>query len=402
MNTTGYVAAAIAPTIALAVKSPALIRNRDSVLLRCVCTLMALAAAVLIGAAPPCVRAVNTLTGVPNFAALLVYCLMTAFSASCLVLLVHWRGGPPARVRRDSRNWIAGYTAVVLVLCALFARGDAPVERPRDLDTYYATEPFIREMIVLYLLALATAAVAMVVLCCRWMCHLRGWPRAGLLCQVATAAGLLGYAMAKLLAVSARWAGCDTDYLSTRLAPAMAAMSLVVSSVGYILPIAGPRLERAHHHWRQCRSLAPLWREVTAHTHTRGRGQRTPCWILPSIQLTDLETVIADRLLELSPYGDPAVHTVARRQALADGLTLREAEATAAAATIAAAVVAERAHQLRQHDGPRTLVGAAPAYRPFPAAHLDLVRVAQALSSSSLVDEARRRAHTDAARLPVT
>ncbi|GGV55881.1 MAB_1171c family putative transporter [Streptomyces spectabilis] len=401
MNTTGYFAAAIAPTLALAIKLPALIRNWHSILLRCVCTLMALAAAVFICAAPPIIRVINTTTGVPNSSALLVYCLMTAFSASCLVLLVHWRGGPPARVRRSSRRWIVAYTAVVLALCTLFILGDAPVERPRDFDTYYASEPFIREMIVLYLLAHAAAAVAMAVLCCRWMRHLPAWHRAGLLCQVGTAAGLLSYDVAKLIAVFARWTGYDRDYLSTYLAPPLASMSSVISSVGYILPIAGPHLSSARCHRRQYRSLTPLWREVTANTQGK-KHTRPPRWALPSTRLTELETAIADRLLELSPFGDPEVRTAAMQKALEGGSTPQEAEAAAAAAAIAAAVVAEQAHQPHQHDAPRTLLGTGPVHRPLPAAHLDLVRIAEALTGSPVVGEARRRARAEAARQGVT
>ncbi|QCX82640.1 hypothetical protein C9F11_45400 (plasmid) [Streptomyces sp. YIM 121038] len=401
MNTTGYFAAAIAPTLALAIKLPALIRNWHSVLLRCVCTLMALAAAVFICAAPPIITGINNATGVPNSSALLVYCLMTAFSASCMVLLVHWRGGPPAQVRRHSRHWIVAYTAVVLALCVLFLLGDAPVGRPRDFDTYYAGEPYIRELIVLYLLAHAAAAVTMAVLCCRWMRHLPTWHRAGLLCQVGTATGLLGYDVAKLLAVGARWTGHDRDYLSTYLAPPLASMSSVISSIGYILPIAGPHLSSARCHLRQYRSLAPLWREVSANAQGK-RRTRPPRWALPSIRLTERETVIADRLLELSLFGDPAVRTAAMHKALAGGSTPQEAEAAAAAAAIAAAVVAEQAHQPRQHDAPRTLLGTGPVHRPLAAAHLDLVRISEALVTAPVVDEARRRARAEAGQQKVT
>ena len=81
----------------------------------------------------------------------LVYLLLSAFSGSCLVLIINWRGGPPETTRRLSRRWIAGYGAVCAAIVLLFVLGEAPVERLRDFDTYYANTPYIREMIVLYL-----------------------------------------------------------------------------------------------------------------------------------------------------------------------------------------------------------------------------------------------------------
>jgi len=42
------------------------------------------------------------------------------------------------------------------------------VERRTDLDTYYASAPFIREMIVLYLVSYMTATAMTTLLCWRW------------------------------------------------------------------------------------------------------------------------------------------------------------------------------------------------------------------------------------------
>ncbi len=40
---------------------------------------------------------------------------------------------------------------MIVALWVLFLPADAPAERLRDLDTYYATTPFMREEILLYL-----------------------------------------------------------------------------------------------------------------------------------------------------------------------------------------------------------------------------------------------------------
>jgi len=49
-------------------------------------------------------------------------------------------------VRRSSRRRQAGYVPDITALVLLFVLGDAPADRHRDVDTYYATEPFIGQM----------------------------------------------------------------------------------------------------------------------------------------------------------------------------------------------------------------------------------------------------------------
>ena len=71
---------------------------------------------------PPTIAEVNRLTGITNFSAPLVYVLLSAFSASCLVLIINWRGGPPEVTGRLSRRWIAGYGAVSAAIDAGFTR----------------------------------------------------------------------------------------------------------------------------------------------------------------------------------------------------------------------------------------------------------------------------------------
>ncbi|MFE0061400.1 MAB_1171c family putative transporter [Streptomyces sp. NPDC059003] len=399
MNSTVYYVAAIALATALAVKVPAMVRAWHEVRVRCVFLVMALAASGFVSAAPPSAAAVNDLTGIPNFAGPLVYCLMTAFSASCTVLLVHWRGGHPRQVRRTARNWIAAYSTIALTLIGLFSLGDAPVERVRDLDTYYANTPFIREMIVLYLLAHAVAAIAMATLCWRWLHDMGGWLRAVLLCQVGAAAGLLAFDLAKLTAVAARWMGQNWDDLSTSVAPPFASASSVISAIGYTLPLAGPHLSRAHCHWTQYRALAPLWHEVRPKDASRCDAQRTLWWAPPSVWLTERETSIGDELLRLSRYRDTDLRTAALRRALAAGSPHAEAEAIADAADIAqAAVTASAQVAARPEDQPGAPETAEPSTTITPRPCQDLVKIAHALASSPIVDAAREQAREDAVR----
>ncbi|MFE2147686.1 hypothetical protein ACFXA3_39180, partial [Streptomyces sp. NPDC059456] len=215
MNGQDYYIPAAALAVSLAFKLPALRNNWRDPLLRSVCALLILAGSVFTFAAPPTIVAVNRWTGVTNFSAPLVYCLITLFSAACLVLIVNWRGGPPEETRRISRRWMLGYAGVVVVLVALFLLGETPVERLRDFDTYYANTPYIQQMIALYLTAHLVAAVVMVAMCWRWSLQVHGWLRIGLMIIVSGYVFNLSYDATKISAVVARWAGHDLDDLST-------------------------------------------------------------------------------------------------------------------------------------------------------------------------------------------
>lgn len=155
-----WIPAAVLAT-ALAIKLPTIIRLWKDPLLRAVGGLLLLACAVFVFVAPSTIVRVNRVTGVPNISAPWVYSLLTAFCGACLVLIIAWRDGlseRSARTRRATRWVVSVYGGVIVALWVLFALADVPVERTRDLDTYYANTPFMREEILLYLLA-HTAAV---------------------------------------------------------------------------------------------------------------------------------------------------------------------------------------------------------------------------------------------------
>ncbi|MFD9569305.1 hypothetical protein ACFWBI_05610 [Streptomyces sp. NPDC059982] len=197
---------------------PALLRNPRDPLLRSVGALLLTAVGVFVFAAVPMIAKVNEVTGVPNFAAPLVYSLLTACAGSGLVLVINWRGGRPGHILRAKRWCIGAYCAVCAALFALFALGSAPVERLRDFDTYYAGTAYIREMIVLYLLVHTVSALLMSFLCWRWLREVSGELRVGLALIVVGYSLSVCFDVCKFTAIGARWAGLDWDYLSTDLA----------------------------------------------------------------------------------------------------------------------------------------------------------------------------------------
>ncbi|MFD3540668.1 MAB_1171c family putative transporter [Streptomyces sp. NPDC058662] len=390
MNGKDYYIPAAAMAVSLAFKLPALRTNWRDPLLRSVCALLALAGAVFAFAAPPTILAVNRWTGVANFSAPLVYCLITAFSASCLVLVVNWRGGPPERTRRVSRRWILGYSAVIAALIVLFLLGDAPVERLRDFDTYYANTPYMRQMIALYLGAHHVAAVVMVAMCWRWSLQVRGWLRVGLVIIVSGYVFNLSYDATKISAVVARWLGHDLDALSTSVAPPLAAVGALISAMGFVVPLVCQRLSDNWHIWGTYRRLGTLWQEVRTAVPGSAAGVRMSWWSAAELRVIQRESDIHDGFLHLRPYFDRSRHDDARARAVASGDDEDTARAVADAAMVVAAVRARSADPEGKaigdgEDGP----DGTPAPADWPR---DLLRISHALRHSPVVQADRRRA----------
>ncbi|MFE9680230.1 MAB_1171c family putative transporter [Streptomyces sp. NPDC002701] len=384
MDSSDYYIPAVAMLIGLAVKLPGLVKDWRDPLVRSVCVVIALGGAGFFFAAPPTITAVNEVTGTANFSSALVYGIISAFSAACLLLIVHWRGGPPAHVQRVSRRWQAAYALVIVLLVVLFAVGDAPVERHTDFDTYYATTPFIREMIVLYLLAHMTAALVTTVLCWRWALQVDGWLRAGLWILVVGWLLNLAFSGLKLAAVVARWAGQDWGPLSTTLAPLLSALSAPCATVGFLLPLVGPWVVWNWRAARTYRKLGPLWRELGFASPRTPLAGPIAWYSSPQVRLTQREAGIQDGLSLVAPWFDAGVRTRAQRAAAAAGHADDEAARIGHAAMVAAAVRAAR-------QGVPVGSRVRPEHSEITAVRTTPVGVSAALRTSEIVAAARRR-----------
>jgi hypothetical protein len=331
-------------TSALVIKLPTIIRLWKDPLLRAVGGLLLLACFVFVFAAPATIAWTNRVTGVPNIAAPLVYSLLTAFCGSCLLLIIAWRNGlsdRTAATRRAMRWVVTLYSGVIVALWALFAVADAPVERVRDLDTYYASTPFMREEILLYLLAHTVAVLITSRLIWNWVRTdgLDAWLRWGLkLLGIGYAMNLV-FDAAKLTAVVARWTGHSPDWLSTDLAPPVACLSAILIAVGFILPHAGQYL---HDRWRvrlAHHELRPLY--VLMRT-ANGGGVPFVLHATPELRLIRRETFIRDVLLPLARHLDEDRRRRSYDAALALGFEPGRAKALAAAVAVQDAVEAGR------------------------------------------------------------
>ncbi|MEU6404606.1 MAB_1171c family putative transporter [Streptomyces sp. NPDC046985] len=322
--------------LGLAVKTPDLVRNRRDPYLRAICVVLGLAGACFLLGAAPTVGAVNRLSGVPNLAAPLTYASITAYCAASQVLIVYWRGGE--RVHRVARRWVVAYALVLVGIAVAFALGTAPVERRTDLDTYYATTPFIAEMIVLYLLGHLTAASVTTVSSLRWAREVGGWLRAGLVVLGLGSLCNAGYSVSKLVAVVARWCGRDWAALGTNVSPAAAGLGAVLTSVGILVPLGGPRLTEWRRSWRTYARLAPLERELDDLLTRRALRLPRPRWSSPTTRLMWRQTSIHNALGYLDASLDRSLFECTRARALETTGDQEFAEAVAWAAVITAAV----------------------------------------------------------------
>lgn len=350
-------------------------------LLRSVGGLLVLAVCVCVFVTPPMIVWVNDVTGVPNLAAPWVYTLLTLFSFSCLLMIIAWQRGMD-RARRVLGWTTVVYAAVVVALWVLFALADTPVERVRDFDTFYATTPYARELIVLYLLAHAAAGTVTSALVWSWLFsgkhEVRGWLLAGLVMLGGCYALNIVFDVLKLTAVVARWNGHDLDWLSTRAAPLAGAFSAVLAGLGFLTPHLGEDLQGRRAARAAYRRLEPLHRllqeaGVLLRSPATGRADAY-------LALTRRDTAVRDSVLNLAPYLDAALWDRARAEAARCGASAgEEGDGLAGAVVLTAALGARGAS-----SPPETALDVTAILGRLPA-------IADALRRPDALETVRRR-----------
>ncbi|MFG3490079.1 DUF6545 domain-containing protein [Streptomyces sp. NPDC047972] len=340
--------------LVLLVKLPSLLRRWRTPLVRSVNTVIFLQAAAFFFSAPPTISAVNAATGISNFSAVLVFCMLSAYACACRVLMENWREDAQAqpRSRRRVRHWIWGHTVVAALIIVCFALGDAPVERRSDFETYYAGTPWIREMTLLCVLACIGAQITSAVACWTWARDIR---RAGpgrrtpadgslLFGLTVLTVGFLSnvtYGVAKVAAVVAAWTGRDWEWLN-QAGLSLAGLGTVLVAAGFLIPIVAPWLGvRVFGPLRALYALGALRRAVSPAGDGDGRMRlRTPWYAGPGRRLTDRMTEIHDRMLELGAHCSEEVRATACASARRGGATEAESVAVGLAAMFTAAAEA--------------------------------------------------------------
>ncbi|MGZ3097174.1 MAB_1171c family putative transporter [Streptomyces sp. H72] len=327
--------------LALVLKFPTLVRAWRDPDVRATTLLLSFATVVLVVITPANIDRLNELTGVPNIASPWAYSFLTAFCATGLTMIMRWREEPSPRRRQRMRNvyWI--YAGVIVGLWTTFLLADVPEPRIYDLDTYYAGTPWMREHILLYLLAHMVSSLVATYMLWKWWPRIENrWLKSGVVClQVGFASGVL-FDAAKALALGARWSGQDWDGLSTRVAPPFALLEAILVAVGFIVPQVGPSLQNRLRERREYRQLRPLWsavRDVVPSPVPARPGRRMPL----GLRLVQRQQRIHDALRILAPYLDRDLHRRAR-DATPAGLDEAGARGLAGAVTVRAALQAHR------------------------------------------------------------
>ncbi|MCT9105248.1 DUF6545 domain-containing protein [Streptomyces mirabilis] len=382
--TKAFLGIAAVLAIGLLYKLPAVLRGGRNPLARQVAGLLVLACCVFVFAAPSSIARMNDLTGITNFSAPWVYSLITGFCASCLLLIVKWRGGQSIR---RANWWVYGsYGTLLTAIWACFFLSDHHVERVRDLDTYYANTPWMREMIVLYLLGHTVAVLITSVLLWTWEPRVRGtgWLHAGVILLSIGYALNLAFDVAKFTPVIARWNGrSDLNWMSTQLAPPIATLVGLLIALGFIVPHAGEQMAQR---WASCTeywALSALNRALN-NVPTASAPVALGRFASLELRLTFRKTFIRDALRLLQPCLDFAWRDRIMEAHLSRGKSSAEAKALADATAVLAAVA-----RMAQNKTPQSAVQ---TQRP-PAEDLgDLVAISRALRKIRSTDAVRGNA----------
>ncbi|WP_405918189.1 MAB_1171c family putative transporter [Streptomyces sp. NBC_00728] len=376
----------IVPTVllatALALKAPTFLRASRDPDVRATVLLLACGTAVFVVVTPDTILWLNNVSGVANIAAPIAYSLLTLFCAIQLTMIMRWREPPSGRRRRRmfTVSWI--HAGIVAALWTTFLMADVPVPRIYDLDTYYATTPWMQEHILLYLINHAVSVVVAAYLLWIWFPQVTDrWLKTGVVVlQAGFALGLL-FDTTKLIAIVARWTGHDLDFLSTQVAPQFAFVEAVLVALGFIAPQAGPFVQGWARNKAAYRRLRPLWRilrDTRASAATASFGLWTPL----ELRLMQCQQRIHDALRVLGPYFDHGLHQRAYTTALAE-LGAERAHGVAGALALQAAVDAYGDKALHDARDQPAQIGAG------VSDHLDAI--ARALSRPHVLDSIRQQ-----------
>ncbi|MBT2421916.1 hypothetical protein J7F01_14925 [Streptomyces sp. ISL-22] len=368
--------------VALCLKFPTLIRAWRDPDIRATTILLTCATVVLVVITPVNIQRLNEVTGVPNIASPWAYSFLTAFCATGLTMIMRWREEPSPRRRRRMRLIYWTYAGIVAGLWVTFLMARVPEPRIYDLDTYYASTPWMREHILLYLLAHMVSSLVATAMLWKWFPEVTNlWLKAGVVClQLGFASGVI-FDVLKLTAISARWSGTDWDGISTQAAPPFALMEAVLVAIGFIVPQAGPSLRKAIRDRSEYRRLRPLWRAIN-NLAPGAATARVRLWAPLDLRLVQRRQRIHDAVRILTPYLDHDLYRRAQDAASAD-FPQDKARGLASALTISAALDAH-------HRGASALP-MAQAQQLAIAFHEDLDAISKAMQHPRLVDSIRQR-----------
>lgn len=339
-------------------------------------------------AAPANITWLNRTTGVPNFAALLVYGMVVCFAGAAFALVLYWRY-PAAQAWQRVRLIVAGYATVVVAMVVLFFGSDISEERQVDFDTYYASQPTIAVFLFIYFAATAIGCGGQSYHCWRGArdeaISARPWLARGLLWYCATGLFPVAFAIIKLVVLVLNWTGEHRfDVLSTA-APLLASMGMIPLVVAMALPAFGPRRPSPSlwlRRWRTYFALRPLHRALV-HVNPAIVLVAPGKFLNPHHRVRRQIIELNDWRWALTPYFDLSVGEAATSLAREAALPQDEVAAVVEAAQLRAAGTPGRSKPARCR--PAAEIADA---TDLAAEHDRWVRISRAYQHSPIVDAA--------------
>lgn len=368
--------------LALFFKFPTLVRAWRDPDVRATTILLACATAVLVVITPVNIHRLNVLTGIPNIAAPWAYSFLTAFCATGLTMIMRWREAPSERRRQRMITIYWVYAGIIAALWVTFLMADVPEPRIYDLDTYYASTPWMREHTLLYLLAHMVSSLVAASMLWKWYPQVTNrWLKTGVVFLQAGYASGLVFDVAKLAAITARWTGNNLDFLSTQAAPPFALLEAILVALGFLVPQVGPFIQQWRRDQRDYLQLRPLWRAVRV-VKPAAATARFGWWVPLDLRLLQRQQRIHDALRLLAPYLDHAEY----RRIYAVAATEHDEDN---ARGIAGALAIQSATDAYRNETPRNTSEQGPQIGAEVSDHIDAI--ARAFYRPRVLDRIRRR-----------
>ncbi|MFI1012576.1 MAB_1171c family putative transporter [Streptomyces sp. NPDC020965] len=318
--------------------------QRDPALIALALTYLFSSLSYAISLTPVWVR-IDGVFGVPNIAVPLAQsCVMLVFGLQASVL-AFWTK-PPAAAARRARWLLTGAITVILLMATLFSMLTPVSPRPTDFTLYFAHDPIFQAYLLLYMGAYSVAQIYLARVCWKYAGEISDpWISRGLRLIAVGAVITLGYSGIRLSAIL----GAELGFSVRALEPyawICGDIGATMTQVGYFIPVVASRFLGARSRRRERRhyqKLEGLWQAVSD-------AEPSIVLVEPTNNSTDLafdlyrRTVeIRDAQIELRPFLDPAVRTLAMEQRAAWWRSRKEHIAAVTADQIHAALL-QRQH----------------------------------------------------------
>lgn len=340
-------------------------------------------------AAPANITWINWTSGIPNFAALLVYSLVVGFAGSSFALVIYWRY-PAFQAWQRVRLIIISYGSIVAAMIVLFFKSEVEEERQVDFDTFYATQPTVAAFLFIYLVSTLVGCGGQAYHC--WQgardeaISARPWLALGLRWYCFAGLFPVAFAIIKLFVLLMNWSGERSFDVLSLTAPLMASLSIIPLVIAMALPVFGPRRPSPSlwlRRWRTYFLLRPLHRALV-HVNPGIVLVAPGKFLNPHHRVRRQIIELNDWRWALTPYFDFSIGETATSLARKAALPKDELAAVVEAAQLRAAGTTEaRSRPAKRRPSSEIIDGT-----DLATEHDKWVRISRAFQHSPIVDAA--------------